>query len=824
LLSFRARIGQALLVESRQKEVCDLATIKEIRKAQRNVRRPETKSLGVARDWLLALALVLATVMAYHPVWRAGFIWDDDAYVTRNPLLTAADGLRRIWFSLDSPSQYFPLTYTTFYLEHLLWGFNPAGYHAVNLLFHAANALLVWRLLARLRLPGAWLAAALFALHPVQVESVAWITELKNVLMGFFFLLSLLAWTRFIDDTAKRPWRFYALALVFYALALAAKTTACSLPAALLLVLWLKKMPIGRRRLAQVAPFMALGIGMGLVTVWWERYHQGTQGAVFSIGPVERVLIASRALWFYAGKLLWPVNLTFSYPRWTISASDPFAYGWLLATVALGVVIWRARRWLGRSAEVAVVFFAATLSPVLGFFMLWTFYFTFVADHYQYLACLGPLALAAAGTERGFGWVARRTPLLQPVCCAVLLTFLGALTCVQCRQYANAETLWRATLATNPRCWMAHNNLGAILFDQGKMEEAAEHVKMALDAFPDYAEARKNLGMLLYRNGQVPEAIAQFRKALELRPNHADAHNILGIALGQEEEAAEAITQFRMALDLRSDQAECHNNLGLALSQRGELMEAIEQFREALKIQPDYAQANNNLTIALNRQGEAMEAIAQSRKVLEVQPDNGQARQDLGRALLRKGDYEGAMACLERTTALPPDRVEKWHALGQAFFKAGNLLEAIACFRQTLSLNPRFVEAWAELGMAFFNNGQTQEAEASWQRALDINPAQPQVQNNLASVLATASDPSLRNGTRAMALAEEANQLTEGGNAIILATLAAAYAEAGRYDAATVTARKARNLAETQKDMKLAGTVQEAIKLYEAGRPMRQTK
>ena len=229
-------------------------------------------------DWLLGLLIVVLTLVAFGPVWHAGFIWDDDVYVTENPLLTAPDGLRRIWFSLDSPSQYFPLTYTTFYLERSLWGLNPAGYHLVNFLLHAANALLVWRVLARLRVPGAWLAAAIFALHPVQVESVAWITERKNVLMGFFFLLTLWAWIKFIDGQSKRPWRFYVLALVFYALALLAKTTACTLPAALLLILWLKKMPINWRRLAQVAPFVAMGIGMGLVTVWWERYHQGTQG------------------------------------------------------------------------------------------------------------------------------------------------------------------------------------------------------------------------------------------------------------------------------------------------------------------------------------------------------------------------------------------------------------------------------------------------------------------------------------------------------------------------------------------------------------------
>ncbi len=282
------------------------------RRSQKKARLEKTADKRVAalprggewQNWLLGLLLIAATVLVYQQAWHAGFIWDDDVYVTENKLLTAPDGLKRIWFSLESPSQYFPLVYTSFRLEHALWGLHPAGYHWVNILLHAANALLVWRLLVVLRVRGAWLAAAIFALHPVHVESVAWITERKNVLMGLFFLLALLAWVKFVEASSRQRWKFYGLALVFYALALFSKTTACTLPAALLLILWLKGTRIDWRRLAQVVPFVVLGIGMGLVTVWWERYHQGTQGELFQIGLPERILVACRALWFYAGKLV----------------------------------------------------------------------------------------------------------------------------------------------------------------------------------------------------------------------------------------------------------------------------------------------------------------------------------------------------------------------------------------------------------------------------------------------------------------------------------------------------------------------------------------
>jgi tetratricopeptide (TPR) repeat protein len=553
----------------------------------------------LSHAWLFGLLLVAITLIAYGPAWHAGFIWDDDAYLTQNPLLTAPDGLRRIWFSLDSPSQYFPLTYTMFYMERGLWGLNPAGYHLVNLLLHAANALLVWRVLGRLRVPGAWLAAAIFALHPVQVESVAWITERKNVLMGFFFLLTLWAWIEFIDEKTGRPWRFYLLALVFYALALLAKTTACTLPAALLLILWLRKMPINWRRLAQVAPFVAMGIGMGLVTLWWERHHQDTQGKLFDIGLVERVLIASRAVWFYAGKLLWPANLMFSYPRWTISASDPRAYGWVLATAALGAAIWRARRWAGRGVEVAAAFFAATLSPVLGFIMLYTFLYSFVADHYQYLACIGPIALAAAGIKIGLGRVAAGKPFLEPALCAALLMTLGALTWKQCGMYADAETLWQTTLRQNPNSWMARNNLGIAVLQEGQADEAIAYFQKSLEINPNFAPALNNLGIGFFQLGRTNEAITQFQKAVQIEPDFAQAHSNLGKIFFQLGRMDEAIAQFQKAVEMKPDLAEAHDDLGNVLLQRGRVDEAIACFKKALAIDPGDATARSNLETAV---------------------------------------------------------------------------------------------------------------------------------------------------------------------------------------------------------------------------------
>lgn len=672
------------------------------------------------QNWILGALLVCATILTYQQAWHAGYIWDDDVYVTGNRLLTAPDGLRRIWFSLDSPSQYFPLVYTTFRWERALWGLNPAGYHWVNILLHAANALLVWRLLRVLRVPGAWLGAAFFALHPVQVESVAWITERKNVLMGFFFLLALLAWVEFVAERPRGKWKFYGLALICYALALFSKTTACTLPAALLLVLWLQHKPINRRRLLEVAPFVALGLAMGLVSVWWERYHQGAQGQTFAIGFPERVLIACRALWFYAGKLVWPTELTFIYPRWTISAADPLAYLWVAATAGVGVAIYFGRRLWGRGVEVAAVFFVATLSPLLGFLMLYAFRFSFVADHYQYLAVIGPLALAAAGIDRTFRVARKSRVFLQLSVSGAILIALSVLTWRQCGMYRDLETLWRTTIERNPKAWMAYNNLGNVLLQNGRVEEAIAQFQAALKIDPRYATAESNLGNAFLRLGQGEKSLTHLRRAVEFDPRDAEAHN----------------------------------NLGNTLLQLGHREEAAAEYRRAFAIDPGYAEAHNNLGALLLQKGETDDAVSQLQNALQLSPDNPDAHNNLGNALLQLG-REG-------------------------------------------------------------------EAVAQYRKALELRPEDANTQNNLAWLLATSPDAQIRNGREAVELAERADRSTGNANPVIVATLSAAYAEAGRFAEAVKTARRALDLAAQTGHSALVGAIRAQVELYESGSPSRE--
>jgi len=674
-----------------------------------------------SRAWLFGLLLAAVTIVVYRPAWNGGFIWDDDSYVTNNELLTAPDGLRRIWFSLESPSQYFPLVYTAFRIEHALWGLTPSGYHWVNLLLHVANALLVWQVLVRLKVPGAWLAGAIFALHPVQVESVAWITEQKNVLMGFFFLLTLLAWIAFIDERIKHPWRFYIVALVLYVLALSAKTTACTLPAALLLILWLQKRPINWQRILQIVPFFLLGLGMGLVTIWWERYHQGTSRALFAfLNPVERILVASRAAWFYLSKLFWPSNLTFIYPKWNIAATHPLDYTWLLGGVALCVVIYFARRYVGRGVEVAAVFFVATLSPVMGFIMLYTFRYTFVADHYQYLACIGPIALVSAGVATFPDALKGGRALILGVAVCVAAT-LAMLTWRQSVMYSNIEALWRTTLARNPECWMAYNNLGIVLFQKGETDEAIVHYRTTLQMQSDFWDAEYNLGIALLSKGQVDEAIAHCSNAVRIAPNDPDALVALGNALLQKERIDDAIVYYQKALSIRPDYFLAHHSLGHAFLEKGEIDAAIFHCRAALLIRPENADAHTNLAIALDEKGQTAEAIQHYQKALEISPQSVSALTNLG-----------------------------------------------------------------------------------W-------------------LMATSSNPSFRNGTKAIELAGQANQLSGGTNTLVLRTLAAAYAESGQFGKAIEIARAAMQLARTQVDNSLAGALQQQIALYELALPYRET-
>jgi protein O-mannosyl-transferase len=784
------------------------------------------------RDWLFSLLLMAVTLLAYRPALSGKFVWDDDAWTTKiSGLLGDFHGLRLMWCQPTALQQYYPLAGTTFWVDNHLWGFWPLPYHVENVLLHVLAALLFWQLLRRLRVPGGWLAAAIFALHPVMVESVGWITERKNVLSLALYLGALLAYGKFVlfwksDDDAPernipaRRWSAYGLAFFLFLGALLAKTTTFSLPAVILLICWWKRGRIRWRADAlPVLPFFALSIGLCLVTAWLEKNHVGAKGADWMIPFPDRCLIAGRAPWFYIGKLLWPANLCFVYPRWQLDAAS--LAQWLYAIAAAGVLmsLWLARKRLGRGPVAAACFFAGTLFPVLGFLNVFGMLYSFVWDHWVYLPSLGLIALVASLVARAAEHL--RRPAVLHGFAAIVLPVLGLLTWRQCGMYADIETLWRTTLARNPNSFLAQNNLGAALYQRGQVDEAIIRYQKALAINPNDAEAIINLGKALLQKGKADEAMACFQKGLEIRRDFTDFYNNMGDALLQKGQVDEAITQFQKALEIHPQYAPAHNNLGNALLRKGRVDEAIEQFQRAIDIQPGLKPAHSNLGNTLIQQGRVDEAIEQFQKAIEIQPDDVAIQNNLGYALLQKGRVDEAIAQFQSALKMQPEFAEAHYNLGITLLQQGRVDEAAIHFRKTFEIQPQHWLACANLGVILFQKGQMDKAVTCFQRALEIQPDNAMLCKNLAWILATCPDASVRNGTQAVQLAERAVRLSGGTDPTFISTLAATYANDGRFPEAVKTAQQARQLAAAQSNTTLVNDLQTQIELYQAGLPFR---
>ena len=566
-----------------------------------------------------ALALFTAVLACFGPALRGGLLWDDEGHVTR-PALQSWAGLGRIWFELGATQQYYPVLHSAFWIEHRLWGDHLLGYHLVNLVLHAAVACLAALALRRLGQPDrvAWFAACLFALHPVTVESVAWISEQKNTLSAVFYLLAALAYLRFDES---RQGRWYAAGLLFFALALLSKSVTATLPAALLVVLWWRRGRLaGRRDVGPLLPWLALGAGSGLFTAWVERRFIGAEGAAFSLTFLQRGLLAGRIVCFYFGKLLWPVRLSFVYPRWTIDPAAPWAYLFPLAVAATGLGLWRLRR-QSRGPLAALLFFVGTLFPALGFVNVYPFIFSYVADHFQYLACLGGCALAAGAWAR---WVRGSLPVAAAVLC-----LLGGLTWRQAHAYRDGETLYRTTLERNPDSWLAHDNLGVLLAESGRLPEALTHYEAALRLRPDYPLGYYNLANALGRAGRPAEAIAAYREAVRLKPDYVNAHNNLGAALVGGGDLAAGAAEYEAVLRSEPNHVESQFNLAATLASLGRPGEAVPHFEAALRLRPDLAIAHAGLARALVTLGRGREAIAEYERALELTPGDPALRHEL---------------------------------------------------------------------------------------------------------------------------------------------------------------------------------------------------
>lgn len=713
-------------------------------------------------DWkrqsLVVGTILLVTVVAYIPAMRGGFIWDDDDYVTNNETLRSFGGLGRIWIDREVLPQWYPLVHTTFWIEYHLWGLQPFGYHLVNVLLHAVNAVLLYLILRRLEMPGAWLAAMIFALHPVCVESVAWITERKNVLSGLFYFSALLAYMRFCplekeNSAQTRNWRYYPWVLTFFVCALFSKTVTATLPAAILLLIWLRRGSISWQDIVVLLPMFALSIAAGRNTALLEIHRVGAKGPEWDLSIIERGLIAGRVVWFYAGKLIWPAKLAFIYPRWQIDAGIWWQYLYPGAAGAVLASLWLLRRRIGRGALVAVLFFSGTLFPALGFFNVYPMQYSFVADHFQYLASAGLITLFAVLLTKMAARFGAWAKYAQAGGTAGILIVLGVLTWQQGYIYEDLERLWRDTVRKNRTGWMPHINLAFVLADKGEFDEALFHHERVLQLKPNFARGYYQWGFTLARAGKLEEAAVYLQKAIELKPRYRQfylTYSIVLFRLGKTDLAEKYCAEL---LEVEPDYPEAQNHMGVILAGQNKVNMAMVHLRRAIELKEDFAAAHFNLADSLFKQGKSREALKHYLRGLRIEPDHSRFQADAGTILAMQGESR----------------------------------KAVTHYRWALQLNRN------EIGAL----------------------------NGLAWILATNHDRELHNAGEAVSLAGRACELTKYEAPDVLDTLAAAEAAAGDFAQAVTTAESAQELALAQGQKELAEGIRQRLELYRAGSPYR---
>ena len=686
-----------------------------------------------------AALLVVATLAAYFPLTHAGFVWDDDSILTRNPLIKASDGLWRIWFTTDAPD-YWPITYTSLWCEWRLWRDSATGYHATNLLLHLLEVFLVWRLLARLKIPGARWGALLFAVHPMNVESVAWIAQRKNLTAMLFLLLSLEC---FIKADIERPSsggalfppgtkRWYLLAFVGFVAAMLGKGSVIILPGILVLLI------AYHRRLTwsdalRLAPFAVAAGLLTFVNIWFQFHGSGE--VVRHDGFVARLLGAGAALWFYLGKALAPLDLAFVYPRWEIQSADLLWWFPLFAAITLTIGLGQLRSRGARPLLYAWLFFIVALFPALGFADIYFMRYSLVADHYAHVALLGVTAAVAAVWTRWHSGLPPRLVRVSLACAGFVVAVFGVLTFRQSSNYRDSETLWRATLERNPRCWLALTILGNTLTDRGNAPGGLAYQERALRLRPEAFEVQYNFGHTLAALGRPADAMPYFERATALRSTDATAHYALGKAYHTTGDRSGAIAEYHRALVLDPRLGPAHNNLGIALVETGSAAAALSHFERAAKLDPNSAEPHYNAAHTLHASGQLDRAVAEYQAALRLKPDYFEAEHNLGLALATRGAFAEAAEHDRRAIALRPNDANAHAQLGAALLALERTSDAIAEFREAARLNPTDAGAAANLGLALAKNGEHDEAIRQYGAALRLQPKAPDVCCNLASSL-----------------------------------------------------------------------------------------
>jgi len=764
---------------------------------------------------VLCLVLAAITFAVFGQTAGFGFInYDDNLYVYDNPVVAKGFSLKGFVWALTygQIGHWHPLTWLTHMADCQFYGLWAGGHHLTNVALQAAVAALLF--LALREMTGSlWrsaFVAAVFAIHPLRAESVAWISERKDVLSGVFFMLTLWAYARYARQPTR--WRYAAVAL-WYGLGLLSKNTLVTLPFVLLLLDWWPLQRLTRDVVKEKIPLFLLSVGSCVATFLVPEQLLGSYRVPF----LERVANAVVSYGIYLRQMVFPAGLAIPYlnPPGGLPFREVALAFVLLAAISISVLACRKGR---PYLLVGWLWYLGMLVPAIGFIEI-SYYAR--ADRYTFLPGIG---LVLAGTwavgDWSAGWKHRRA-----VPGGLMAAVLGALmVCawIQTGYWKDSETLWTHTLACTTGNYVAHSNLGNALDQKGKVDEAITHYQSAIQINPLYPDARFNLGNAFLQKGSADKAIPQYQKVLEIQPDFASAHLNLGNSFSQQGRMDQAISQYQKALAIKPDYAEAHMNLGICLGQLGRLNEAISQYQKVLETKPDHAEALYNLGHAFFQQGRTDQAISQYQKALAIKPDYAEAHMNLGVCLGQQGRINEAIAHYQKALAINPGYAEAHNDLGICLCQQGRMNEAIAHFQRALAINPGYAEARHNLGNSFFQQGRMDEAISQYQKTLEIQPADSTVQNILAWLLATCPKASLRNGNRAVELARQADASTGGKDPVILSTLSAAFAEAGRFGDARESAQKAIELARATGQTGLVEQLNRELKRYEAGLPFHQ--
>lgn len=660
----------------------------------------------------MSLFLVAITLAAFWQVLGCDFVnYDDDEYVTNN--LYVQKGLTLgsvVWaFTKYHSANWHPLTWLSHMLDCRIWGLNPMGHHLTSLILHILNSLLLLFVLT-LMTGCVWrsgFAAALFAVHPLHVESVAWISERKDVLSTLFLMLTIFSYVRYARTGGKGK---YLLVLILYALGLMAKPMLVTLPLVLLMLdYWLlacrkdeqeKAVQIWKPLVIEKIPFFLLAAASSLVSLVVQS-KSGAVGSMEAYSLGVRVANAFVAYMSYILKMLWPANLAVLYPHpedtlpaWQVVSSVLV----LLVLTVLVVRFGRTRRYL----TVGWLWYVVTLIPVIGFVQVgWQA----MADRYTYVPLIGLFVIAAWGIPD----LAARIRFLKPgylvLPAIVVVLTLAVLASLQVRHWRNSVTLFSSALAQSDGSYIVYSNLGTALLEAGEVETAVGYLQNALEIQPNRAEAHNNLGSALGMYGRHNDAVAHLKQALRLKPDYADAHNNLGLALEDLGQTDEAVTHFEKAIRLNPNSPAARNSLGAALGRQGRFVEAIEQYEQALRMKPDYPEAHTNLGIALSALGDLEGAIQHYKFALRNRPLYVEAHTNLGNALARQGLYDEAISHYKSALRGNPDYAEAHGNLGNVLALTGKMDDAISHYRESIRLKPEYASAHSNLAAALYALG-----------------------------------------------------------------------------------------------------------------------